>query len=520
VFHPKLTRQFNPRVQVRRTLSLALTIALILVAPPGGGGLRADICDGISDVPASPLTTVRVPGTYLRPLLVTAPPGDTDRLFIIEQDGTIRIVKNGAVLGTPFLDIAALTLSPGDGGNNEEGLLGLAFHPNYAATGAFFVYHTDTTGANNLIASYARDAADPDLADPTTRQVIASFPHPSFGNHNGGMLAFAPDDGRLYAGTGDGGSGCDPFGNGQDPASPLGKLLRIDVDADPVTVETWALGLRNPWRYSFDRLTADLYVGDVGQEDWEEIDYRPAPRSAGENFGWVLYEGIHCPNPSCPGGGPCNTIPNPVLPILEYAHTGGACSVTGGYVYRGCRMSGLSGRYFYADFCAAFIKSFRVVSGAVTDSLDHTTDLAPGGGAVLNQISSFGEDARGEIYIVDRGGQIYKIVPILPNLQVSGIGAAPFSPAVPDWIWEDLQATSGHPIAQYRVYRTSGNGSGTFDCVFLNMLNVWPDGDPDVPSPGGLFSYVVTGLNTAGQETSPGTGSDGTPRSLSLPCPP
>ena len=496
--------------------ALATLLALLFPAAP-----QAAICDEISDAPASPLTTVRVPGTYLSPVFVGAPPGDVTRLFIVEQDGTIRIVKNGALLPTAFLDVSALTRSPADGGDNEEGLLGLAFHPDYAANGIFFIYHTAAGSTDNLLVRYTRDSANPDLADTTTRQVIMTFPHPSFGNHNGGMLAFAPDDGHLYVGTGDGGSGCDPSGNAQNPASPLGKLLRLDVDAVPISLETWALGLRNPWRYSFDRLSSDLYIADVGQNQWEEIDYRPAPRSPGENYAWVLYEGTHCPNPSCGSSGACNSIPNPILPILEYSHTGGACSITGGYVYRGCRMSGLSGRYFYADFCAAFIKSFRVVAGAVTDLRDQTAELAPGGGAAINLITSFGEDARGEIYIADRGGEIYKIVPILPNLQVSGVGAAPFSPGSSDWTWEDLQATSGHPIAQYHVYRSPGNGSGTFDCVFQNTVNLWPGGDTSVPPPGALFSYLVTGLNSAGQQTSPGTGTGGTPRTLSaLPCPP
>jgi len=499
-----------------RCSRLAL-LALLLLVPSSPW---AAVCDGISDAPASALTTVRVPGTYLRPTLVTAPPEDTSRLFIVEQDGTIRIVKDGVLLAAAFLDVNALTRSPADiGGDNEEGLLGLAFHPAYATNGIFFIYHTDNAG-NNLLVRYSRDAGNADLAAPGTREVLVTYPHPSFGNHNGGMLAFGPDDGRLYVGTGDGGGGCDTNGNAQNPASPLGKLHRIDVNADPIAVETWAIGLRNPWRWSFDRLTSDLYIGDVGQNEWEEIDYRPAPRSAGDNFGWRVYEGSHCPNPSCAGAGACNSITNPIAPILEFSHALG-CSITGGYVYRGCRMSGLSGRYFYADFCAAFIDSFKVVGGVLTDHQDYTTELAPGGGATINQITSFGEDARGETYITDRGGQIYKIVPILPNLQVSGMGAAPFSPGVPDWSWENLQLTSGHPIAQYHVYRSAGNGSGTFDCVFQSAVPTWSGGDASVPALGGLFSYVVTAVNASGQETSPGTRTDGTPRTLSaLSCPP
>ena len=178
-------------------------------------------------------------------------------------------------------------------------------------------------------------------------------------------------------------------------------------------------------------------------------------------------------------------------------------------------MSGLSGRYFYADFCAAFIKSFRVIAGAVTDLRDQTAELAPGGGAAINLITSFGEDARGEIYIADRGGEIYKIVPILPNLQVSGVGAAPFSPGSSDWTWEDLQATSGHPIAQYHVYRSPGNGSGTFDCVFQNTVNLWPGGDASVPPPGALFSPgSIPPANRRAPAREPAA-----PRGPSPPCP-
>ena len=497
---------------------LRVPAALTLAIASTGSPLRAALCDGISTAPASPLTTVRVAGAYLRPLLVAAPPGDTHRIFIVEQDGTIRIVKDGVALATPFLNVSSLTRSPADGGNDEQGLLGLAFHPSYATNGLFYIFHTDSAGANNLVVRYARDAGNPDLADTSTRQVIATIPHSSFGNHNGGNLAFAPDDGMMYVGTGDGGNFCDSLNNAQNPTSLSGKMLRLDVDATPITVQIWALGLRNPWRYCFDRLNSDLYIADVGQNEWEEIDYRPAPRSSGDNFGWDVYEGSHCPNPSCSPTPACNTVTNPIMPISEYQHPAG-CSITGGYVYRGCRMPDLAGRYFYGDYCAAFIKSFRVVSGTVTDPLDHTTELG-GAGVKVNSLTSFGEDARGEIYVVDRDGEVYQIVPILQNLQVSGVGAAPFLPGDTDWGWENLQLTSGHPITQYRVYRAAGNGSGVFDCVFQSSANLWPGGDPATPAVGELFSYVVTAVNASGNQTSPGTGTGGTPRTLSsLVCP-
>ena len=505
---------------MKHPLIAARAFSVFLVGFGCASPLRAAVCDGISAASGSPLTTVRVVSGLSLPLFVTAPPGDVNRLFIVEQDGRIQLLKNGTLPTTTFLDISGITTSLGDGGDNEQGLLGLAFHPDYANNRLFFVYYTDVTGENNVVARYERDPVNPDLALPGGT-VIATFAHPSFGNHNGGMLVFSPVDGHLYVGTGDGGSACDPPNNAQSPSSPLGKLLRIDVDAPIPAEEIRAVGLRNPWRYCFDRLNGDLYVADVGQNQWEEVNYRPSLQSPADNYGWDIFEGTHCPNPSCTGTGSCNSIPSPVMPVVEYSHASGGCSVTGGYVYRGCRMPTLRGTYFYADYCAAFIKSFRMVAGAVTEHLTRTAELAPGGGLAIGLITSFGEDARGEIYIVDRAGEVFKIVPILPNLEVSGPGAAPLALGSPDWMWEDLNATSSHPITEYRVYRTPGNGSAAFDCVFRNTAPVWPGGDSDTPPPDGLFSYLVTARNAAGQQTSPGTGSDGAPRVLSaVPCPP
>jgi glucose/arabinose dehydrogenase len=219
----------------------------------------------------------------------------------VEQDGKIRLVKDGVLQPTAFLDITALTQSPADGGGNEQGLLGLAFHPNYASNGWFFVYHTEATW-NNLLVRYTRSASDPDRADSASRQVVMTYNHPNEWNHNGGMIAFGPH-GHLFIGTGDGGNGCDPNANAQNPSSPLGKLHRINVDSLPYTVpstnpfvgspgylpEIWALGLRNPWRFSFDSATGDLYIGEVGEDNWEEIDFAPAG-TAGLNCSWDRYE--------------------------------------------------------------------------------------------------------------------------------------------------------------------------------------------------------------------------------------
>lgn len=380
----------------------------------------ADVCGGVTPVKGTALSSELVVSGLSRPLLVTAPPGDVRRLFILEQDGRVRIVKDGSLLARPFLDVGPLTRSPGSGGGWEEGLLGMAFHPRYADNGIFYLYHTDTTGNHNLIVRYRASPAAPDSADAASRSVIVTLDHPRHANHNGGMLAFAPDDGHLYAGTGDGGAACDPDDNSQNPASLLGKLLRIDVEAEPVKVEIWALGLRNPWRFAFDRANSDLYIGDVGQGEWEEVDYYPAPRPRGANFGWDLYEGTHCPNPSCSGRKHCDSI-RPLMPILEYSHRDHACSITGGAVYRGCRMPDLRGTYFYADFCSEFIRSFRVKDGAAVEQKDRTQELSSGGKSHIEAITSFGEDARGEIYVVDQEGEIFRIIP-------AGIGTSQVKP--------------------------------------------------------------------------------------------
>lgn len=342
------------------------------------------------------------------PLYVTAPPGDTDRLFIVEKGGTIRIVKGGTLLPAPFLDITSLVST-----GSEQGLLGLAFDPEYATNGRFVVHYTDTNGATR-VSAFARSGSDPDLADPGSEQVVLTAEQP-FANHNGGQILFGPD-GNLYLGLGDGGSGGDPQGRGQDLTDLLGSILRIDLrGVAPYTIpadnpfaasttartEIWSYGLRNPWRFSFDRATGDLYIGDVGQSRWEEVDVSPSAEGAGKgiNFGWNVMEGRHCY-----ASGPCDQT-GLALSVLEYDHDQG-CSVTGGYVYRGSAISGLQGTYFYSDFCSGWIRSFRYQGGQAVEPLDWPT-LAPPGGSV----TSFGEDAVGELYIASSGGRVYRIVP-------------------------------------------------------------------------------------------------------------
>ncbi len=340
------------------------------------------------------------------PLYLTAPTGDA-RLFVVEKTGRIRIIKNGTLLPAAFLDLHSLV-----SGGSEQGLLGLAFDPAYATNGRFVVNYTNLDGDTRISAFHA--SSDPDVADASSETVLLPVAQP-FDNHNGGQVLFGPD-GYLYAGLGDGGSGGDPNGNGQSLATLLGKVLRIDLNggapyavpsdnplaatAGPTTRgEIWSWGLRNPWRFSFDRLTHDLYIADVGQDNYEEVDVtQPPPAGRGLNFGWNRMEGTHC----YPPGGSCDQS-GLTLPVVEYDH-GQGCSITGGYVYRGAAIPALQGVYFYSDFCQGFVRSFRFVGGQVTRQQDWQT-LRPGG-----NVTSFGEDAAGEIYILTMQGGVYRIV--------------------------------------------------------------------------------------------------------------
>ncbi|HSM17530.1 MAG TPA: PQQ-dependent sugar dehydrogenase, partial [Gemmatimonadales bacterium] len=323
----------------------------------------------------------------------------------VEKTGRIRIVTNGTLLGTPFLDISSQV-----SGGGEQGLLGLAFHPQYAQNGIFVVNYTNQAGDTRV--SRFTVSANPDLADGGSEQVILAVAQP-FANHNGGMLAFGPD-GYLYVGLGDGGSGGDPQGNGQDRTTLLGSILRLDIDgAAPYAIpptntyassqtfrrEIWAYGVRNPWRFSFDRTTGDLYIGDVGQGAREEIDFQAASSMGGENYGWNIMEGAICFSP----GSGCNQT-GLTLPVLDYDHSQG-CSVTGGYVYRGAAVPALQGRYLYADWCQGWVRTLRIQGGQAVDQEEWPT-LAPGG-----SITSFGEDAQGDVYILVGSGSVYRIVP-------------------------------------------------------------------------------------------------------------
>ncbi len=371
------------------------------------------------------IMATRVASGLSRPLYVTTPAADTGRLFIVEQHtGRIRIMNldAGAVNPTPFLDIDGLSTG------NEQGLLGLAFHPDYATNGFFYVNFTQTDGTT-VIRRYQVSANNPDIADPSTATTVMTYAQP-FSNHNGGWLGFGPD-GYLYIASGDGGSGNDPGNRAQDITDQkLGKLLRIDVNGDDFPAdparnyaipndnpfvgaagddEIWAYGLRNPWRPSFDRLTGDLYIADVGQNQVEEINFQPASSRGGENYGWRVMEGTRCNISGDPL--PCND-PDFIRPIHEYTHSGppdGGFSITGGYVYRGPIVP-LQGIYFFADYVSNQIWSFRFDGVNKTDFANRTAELAADVGTVRS-ISSFGEDALGNLYITNLDdGEVFKIV--------------------------------------------------------------------------------------------------------------
>jgi glucose/arabinose dehydrogenase len=414
---------------------LVLSLALAGLAACGGGGADGGVSAPVVTAPP-PVTTppvvtppvVTPPVTpppnppaavqlalqsvasgLAQPLYLTAPAGD-NRLFIVERPGRIRIVANGTLLATPFLDISSKTSTTG-----ERGLLSVAFHPQYAQNGSFFIYYTDLNG-DIAVDRMKVSASNANLADPATAGRVITIPHREFSNHNGGQLAFGPD-GYLYIGTGDGGGGGDPQRNGQNLASLLGKMLRLDVgiivpgqtygipSGNPYAGqagrrgEIWASGLRNPWRFSFDRSDGMLYIADVGQEQREEVN-AVAATQGGQNYGWNIMEGTACYNAAS-----CNQA-GLTLPVFEYLHGANdvnGCSITGGYVYRGAAIPELAGTYFYSDFCKGYLKSFVYRNGTVSGAQEWAVDN-PG------NVLSFGQDGQGELYVLAGSGQVYRIV--------------------------------------------------------------------------------------------------------------
>lgn len=403
----------------RSRLAFALLIALtgsFLAAPPGP--VRA------TDPTLLQISLQLVTNGLSSPVYVTNA-GD-NRLFVVEQVGRIRIVKNGALLPTPFLDIRSTVTSGG-----EEGLLSLAFHPQYATNGFFYVFHTLAGGGGDNVVERYHVSASPDQADAASATLILRIPHPTGSplgtNHNGGLVMFGPD-GKLYIGTGDGGGGGDPLGHGQSLTTLSGKLLRIDVDhgspyvipsGNPFANEIWAYGLRNPWRYAFDPPSGLLYIADVGQGNWEEVDVAPAT-TAGVNYGWNIMEGTHC---YPPGTTTCN-MTGLTQPVTEYPHNP-ECSVTGGFVYRGAAYPQMAGLYFFGDYCSGRIWLLDQPSAGTwrrTELLDTT-----------HNISSFGIDQAGELYLTDvADGGLYRIViPTAPLPGQRSPGATNSNPSGP-----------------------------------------------------------------------------------------
>jgi glucose/arabinose dehydrogenase len=381
-----------------RTLAVTLAGAL-LIAGCGSGGEA-------STGPTATGKGVRlVPvGTFDAPLWVTAPPGDKRRLFVVEQGGRIMVVRGGRKLAQPFLDLRSQVLAGG-----EQGLFSIAFAPDYARSGLFYVYYTGRDGNQNVVEGRRASA---DRADPSSARLVLTMADTET-NHNGGSLVFGPD-GLLYIGTGDGGGGDDqhgPRGNGQSLGSLLGKILRIDprrTGDRPYSVpasnpfvgradargEIYSYGLRNPWRFSFDRLTGDLSIGDVGQELVEEVDFVRKGRGRGANFGWRPFEGRRR-NFDEPA-------PGAIGPVLQHTHAEGWCSVTGGYVVRDRGVPALYGRYVYGDYCDARIRAAKLVAGRRVR--DRSLGLPS-----VEGLSSFGEDASGRVYVTSLAGPVYRL---------------------------------------------------------------------------------------------------------------
>jgi len=390
----------------------ATTAPPTTVAPVIGPGTTAPSGTAATTTttePSGPLLGLgveTVARTLHNPVFLTAPPGD-DRLFVLEKAGAIRLVKEDGVVDEPFLDITALVGSSA----LEQGLLGMAFHPDYASNGRFFVYYTNVDGDSRLV-EY-RVSADPDVADPGSAKVMLVADQPGIA-HNAGMLLFGPD-GYLYVSLGDGGGAGDEFGNAQNRGTLLGGILRLDVDGgDPFAIppdnpfvgdataapHLWVYGLRNPWRFSIDPEADLLFVGDVGQDEIEEVSVVPFSSAAASNFGWPIAEGDTCYRTSS-----CDTA-GMVAPVIAYPHSEG-CSVIGGFVYRGAAIPELVGHYFYGDWCGQWVRSFRYESGQAVDRQDWTAAFGQ-----IGQVQSFGLGGDGEMYVVTQGGFVFEIVPV------------------------------------------------------------------------------------------------------------
>ena len=372
------------------------------------------------------LSSVLVADGFKKPIFITSYPTDSNILYVVEQAGRIMVINNGQRLAQPFLDINKQVVDPSRPGD-ERGLLGFALHPNFTDNGKFYVNYMNNDGFT-VLSEFSTQTRE--KADPSSERIMFDLKQP-YRNHNGGHLEFGPD-GYLYVSIGDGGKAGDPLKAGQDLNTLFGKIIRIDVDQKPYGIpksnpfygqkdkrgEIWAWGLRNVWRFSFDRDNGDIYYGDVGQNKWEEVNYEPNTSIGGVNYGWSIMEANHCydPKENC-------TQVGLTAPILEYPNDanymivlgGGGqentdgCSVTGGYVYRGTKIKNLMGYYMFGDYCSGNIWTFKVVNSKITDFQNRTEEINLGNGEFTTYISSFGEDADGELYIVEYNGGIYKL---------------------------------------------------------------------------------------------------------------
>jgi hypothetical protein len=401
-----------------RKVKLALALAMIAGCVTGPPVDPPDVAD-IEDEELPSLEWQLVHSGLVRPTDLQAPRDGSSRLFLIEQPGRIRISDGGILQSADdaFLDITDLVA---DGGP-EQGLLGMALHPEFAANGRFYVNYTQTAdafgGAGDTVIAEYQVSADPASADPDSARVLIRIPQP-LSNHNAGQLAFGPD-GMLYVGTGDGGGSCDSNDVAQDPGQLLGKMLRLDVHAPPrfipadnpfvssadIRDEIWARGLRNPWRFSFDPATELLYIADVGQNSREEVSVVNIDLVNPPNLGWRTVEGTLSPPAGCPASNFELTDPTP--PLIEYDH-GTGCSIVGGHVYRGAALPSLHGAYFYSDFCAGFIRTARIEDDQLIATGDLTDKIAQPD-APLNSPTSFGLDESGELYVLDQDGDVFKL---------------------------------------------------------------------------------------------------------------
>jgi glucose/arabinose dehydrogenase len=484
-------------------LRLVFALSILTSAPLGlSAEPKAPKLGGLPAVTLTPITT----SGLTAPVQATSAHDGSGRLFVVDHDGVVFIVENGALLPTPFLDIHTLVKFQG-----EQGLNSIVFHPDYESNGFFYVNYVNTSG-DIAVARYSVSAGDPDVADPNSAQIVLVVPHPTNTNHYGGQMFFGPNDGYLYVSTGDGGSGGDPPNNAQNLDKLLGKMLRIDVDgtgavpcgqanvmpyAIPPTNpfagsahcgEIWAYGMRNPWRWSFDRSTADLIVGDVGQNCYEEVDFQPAASPGGENYGWRIMEGLHCYNTD----GSCNPVScnqaGLTLPVIETTHTDGWCALIGGFVYRGTVIPGLSGMYLYSDNCLGDI--YAATPGAWSPSLLLPTSLG---------VSGFGEDEAGEVYVVDYSGGLYRVDPAtFPGPVVAGLSPASAIAGDPDL----ALSVVGTGFAEGSVVRWNGSDrpttfqSSTLLTASIPASDLAASGFAQVtvftPAPGGGSSSAVT----------------------------